>query len=188
LADTKQSLERIESPGITVVSDAAMTVASLRYFVADGGFAAAVRRHLGVDLPIDPNSIAIADRPTTLLAWRRPGECLLISPEFGLADELVTTSGGLSDGRAINLTDGTCVLRIGGHRSAELLSRMSCHGSIPLADSARATRVAELPVVLIRALSDEVLLLIDRLYVEHLMQWIRASIADFAVHSDSPSN
>lgn len=187
MADTKQSLERVEGPEITV-ADAAMTVASLRYFMPNGAFATAVRRHLGVGLPIDSNSIAITGRPTTLLVWRRPGECLLISPESGIFDELVTASGGLSDGRAIDLTDGTCVLRIGGRRSAELLSRISCHGSIPPAGSARATLVAELPVVLISALSDDILLLIDRLYVEHLMRWIRVSIADFEMHGHSPSN
>lgn len=178
MADTEQLLPRIEAPGITVVADAAMSVASLRYFMPSGAFVAVVRRHLGVDLPLDSNSIAITDRPATLLAWRRPGECLLISPDCGIVDELVAASGGFSDGRAINLTHGTCVLRIGGCRSAELFSRVGCHGSMPPPESARATRVAELHVMLIRALSDDILLLIDRLYVEHLMRWIRASIAD----------
>lgn len=182
MADGEQYLRPIEGPGITVAADSGMTVTSLRYFMPNGPFATVARRYLGVDLPLEPNAIAIADRPATVLTWRRPGECLLISPDSGIIDGIMKASGRLADGRAINLTDGTCVLRIRGSRSAELFSRIGGHDSMPPARSSRASRVAELPVILIRAQSDDMLLLVDRVYVEHLMQWLRASVADFAVH------
>jgi heterotetrameric sarcosine oxidase gamma subunit len=177
MADSDEYLNPLAAPGIAVALDPEMSVMSLRYFEPHGAFAAAVRRCLGLQLPFEPNTIEVADhRLLTLLAWRRPGECLLLSRDSAIVEDVATATVGLGDGRAINITGGACVVRIGGPQTGALLSRIGCHDSMPAPRSSRATRVADLPVVLVRTEGLDVHLLLDRVYLEHMMHWLRVSI------------
>ena len=182
MADSDAYLNPLAAPGISVALDPEMSVMSLRYFEPHGPFAAALWRCLGLQLPLEPHTIEVADpRLPTLLAWRRPGECLLLCWDSALIESVATATVGLGDGRAINITGGVCVIRIGGPETSGLLSRIGCHDSMPAPRSSRATRIADLPVVLLRTDALDVHLLVDRVYLEHMMDWLRVSIEDTGV-------
>jgi heterotetrameric sarcosine oxidase gamma subunit len=184
MADSDDYLNPFAAAGIAVALDPEMSVMSLRYFEPHGAFAAAVRRCLGLQLPFEPNAIEVADRRLlTLLAWRRPGECLLLSRDAAIIEGVATATVSLGDGRAINITGGACVVHISGPQTGELLSRIGCHDSMPAPRSSRATRVADLPVVLVRTEGLDVHLLLDRVYLEHMMHWLRVSIDDVSGRS-----
>jgi heterotetrameric sarcosine oxidase gamma subunit len=171
--------EPITAASVTVAPDAGMHVASLRYFVSDGSFAAALRRSLGLSLPLEPNSIELATAETfTLLAWRSPSEALLLSRDASLLAALSTASAGLSDGCAVDLTGGACVLQVSGTGMDDFFARIGGHDALPARRAAHASRVADLPVVLIRPETADVLMLVDRSYLAHLAEWMRRTAAD----------
>jgi sarcosine oxidase gamma subunit len=181
MAGSDDDRKPLVAPGITVALDPKMQVMSLRYFDSSGAFTAAAQRCLRLKLPFAPNAIEIREheRPA-LLAWRRPGECLLFTRDPADLEIVATATGGLIDGRAINLTGGVCVVRIAGPRTASLLARIGSHDSMPVPRSTRATRIADLPAFLVRSSGPEVYLLHDRAYLAHLMQWLRVSIDESA--------
>jgi heterotetrameric sarcosine oxidase gamma subunit len=178
------------APGITVALEPEMHVMSLRYFESRGAFAAAVQRCLGLQLPIEPNAIAITvsdHEMPTLLAWRRPGESLLLCVDPAIIEAVATTLAGLGDGRASNLTGGASVVRIAGPQTGRLLSRIAGHDPMPASRGSRAARVADLPTVLVRT-GPDVYLLFDRAFLEHMMQWLRVSIDEAVPHSSQGTN
>jgi sarcosine oxidase gamma subunit len=114
--------------------------------------------------------------------------CPLLSRDSAIVEGVATATVSLGDGRAINVTGGACVVRIGGPQTDALLSRIGCHDSMPAPRSSRATRVADLSVVLVRTEGLDVHLLLDRVYLEHMMHWLRVSIDDVAAHSTMPAS
>jgi heterotetrameric sarcosine oxidase gamma subunit len=172
----------IDAAGLRVVLDLDWRVASLRYFDPAGGFAAAVREALGCALPQPLCAAEVEDTANggrSLLAWRSPTEVLLLTQSPALFAELEPRLAGAVDGCIVDQTGGIRVVRVEGARSADLLLRLGAPTAIPAAGETRSSRLAELQVLTACSRAGELLLLVERLYTDHLLEWIRATAADF---------
>ena len=76
-------------------------------------------------------------------------------------------------------TGGMRVLRVTGPKARDLLLRLGSVTAIPALGEARSARLAELQVLTACVQAGEYLLLVDRVYANHLLGWVRATVADF---------
>ena len=169
------------SPGLRVSFDERIHVASLRYFDTSGAFSRTVSRVVGLELPnICRANVMVGDvdADRTILAWRSPTETLLLSDERTLIDQLEAEAAMHPDGCIVELTGGACVVRAGGEAVPELFNRIGGQATWPHLGEARRSRLADVPVLALQVQPGEILLALDRVYVEHLMTWIRATAAD----------
>jgi sarcosine oxidase gamma subunit len=159
-------------------------VASLRYFDRMGRFAETVHETLGIPLPQALRATARdpAGRAAGLiLAWRIPTETLLLCgdqdrPAFA---ELQQRLAGAADGSMVDQTGGIRGYRLEGQRGQDLLQRMGAITTIPGLGEARSGRLAELQVLAACVQAGEFLLWVERVYADHLIEWMRATVADF---------
>ncbi len=86
--------------------------------------------------------------------------------------------GALVDAVFIDLSDGLCVLRLGGPGTPELLSRLGAGDAVPADGGATRRRLGDLPVLVVGRGGEGVWLVVERVYREHLMGWIRDTAAD----------
>jgi heterotetrameric sarcosine oxidase gamma subunit len=169
----------IEAAGILVESMQSIQVASLRYFDASGPFAAAVRDCVGGPLPA-PLSAAAMNAPSgaqCILAWRSPTETWLLCDDpaaFAEMQEKLLSPAGCM----VNQTGGLCALRLRGAKVRDLLLRLGASASVPGVGEARSSRVADLHVLIISLEADDWILMVERVYVAHLREWIEQTIAD----------
>ena len=172
----------IECGGLRVSCEPQSQVAALRHLDAGGQFAAAVRDVLGRPLPAPLQATMIADSAGELrflLAWRSPSETLLLSREpvtFAALEARLLT---VEDGCLVEQTDGILPVRVQGTRAREILLRLASAASIPPPGAAHSLRLADLHVLAVCLQPEEYLLFVERVYVEHLMEWMRATVADF---------
>ncbi len=80
------------------------------------------------------------------------------------------------DGCVVDQTGGAWVLRASGKRVADLLSRLGGQGTHPSLGQSKRCRLGDVAISVIRVEQDELLLVVDRMYAEHLMEWIRMSV------------
>ncbi len=167
----------LEIEGLRVRCEEDWHAAALRYLNADGKFARHAAAALGQTLPaaLTFSARGATQAPDLLLAWRSPSETLLLCRDPG---PLRTVSGIEADGCCIDLTHGRCVLRIEGIRGGELVMRLGGTALDPPPGGARSGRLAEVPGLTLRLDADLLLLVVDRLYADHLLAWIRLSVAD----------
>ena len=164
------------------VTEAPLHVASLRYFDAEGSFAAAVAAATGAPLPAPLRATVVqatpADAAGLVLAWLRPTETLALceqaAPLALLTERLAEAAGG----HVVDLTGGLKAFRGRGTRVAELLSRLGSSVPPALGEAWRG-RLADVVVLAVRVRADETLLVVDRAYAEHLKGWIEATLADW---------
>src|SRR5882724_382801 len=172
----------IEIDGLSVTADRDIQVASLRYFHQAGRFAAAVREAVGRALPEPLHAFQIgsaAQGSYVILAWRSPTETLLLSSDRAAFDELERQLAATTDGCMVNQTGGICVLRAQGEKVGSLLLRLGAATAMPGLGEARSGRLAELQVLTACVQAGEFLLLVERVHANHLIEWIRATLADF---------
>ena len=172
----------IEIRGLSVRADRDVQIASLRYFHHAGRFAAAVREAVGRTLPEPLRAFQVgsaAQGSYVTLAWRSPTETLLLSNDRGAFAELERQLAAAADGCMVNQTGGICVLRVRGEQAGNLLQRLGAATAIASLGEARSGRLAELHVLTACVQSGEFLLLVERVYANHLIEWIRATVADF---------
>ena len=180
MADTRDILPCVEAPGVSVSLDRRMHVAALRYFAGDGPFAHAVRASVGASLPDRLCATYWAPLGVeSIMAWRSPTETLFLSAAAVLLEKLEADVASLRDGCLVVQTGGMCVLRASGARVADLFARMGGQGVLPPLGGARRSRLAEISALAIQVQSGESLLVVERIYAEHLMHWIRSSATDF---------
>ena len=79
----------------------------------------------------------------------------------------------------VDQSGGIRVLRVGGPRARDLLLRLGAASALPQPGEARTARLAELPVLTIGEEAGGYLLLVERVYANHLFEWIHATAADF---------
>jgi sarcosine oxidase gamma subunit len=171
----------IEIDGLSVSADRDIQIASLRYFQYAGRFAAAVREAVGRALPEPLRAFQIgsaAQGSYVILAWRSPTETLLLSNDRAAFDELGRQLAAAPDGCMVNQTGGMGVLRVRGEKAGDLLLRLGAATAIPNLGEARSGRLAELQVLTACLVSGEFLLLVERVYANHLLEWIGATAAD----------
>jgi heterotetrameric sarcosine oxidase gamma subunit len=183
MVDTLSREATIEADGLHVSVDRKVHIASLRYFDADGVFAAAVRSVVGMALP---GVLQAAMVPASsgagafILAWRSPTETLLLGIDGERFSNVVAALADAGEGCIVDQSGGLWVLRVSGERVFDLLARLGGSASAPKIGEARRSRLADVAVLALCVRPDETLLIVDRVYVDHLLTWIRESAADFA--------
>ena len=171
----------IEIDGLSVSAERDLQIASLRYFHNAGTFAAAVREAVGRALPEPLRALQVgsaAQGSYVILAWRSPTETLLLSNGRAAFDELERQLAAALDGCMVNLTGGIDVFRVRGEKAGDLLLRLGAATAIPNQGEARSGRLAELQVLTACLAPSEFLLLVERVYANHLLEWISATAAD----------
>ena len=79
----------------------------------------------------------------------------------------------------VELTGGLRIVRLTGLGIAELLCRLGGTASAPAPGEAKRSRMADVPVLAISLHAGETLLVVDRVYLPHLLGWIRETLLDF---------
>jgi heterotetrameric sarcosine oxidase gamma subunit len=168
----------VEAAGLRVEARGDLLAASLRYFDAAGSFAAAVREATGQAIPA---ALAAGFNAGSflMLAWRSPTETLLLCNDRAAFAELERRLLAAADGCMVDQTGGLRVYRVQGPRAVALLQRIGAATVVPGAGEARAGRMAELQVLTACLQTEEYLLVVERAYADHLVGWIRATVADF---------
>lgn len=184
MAEIHDSLSTIEAPGMRIFQDPGLHLASLRYFDPNDVFSRSTQALLGVPLPGVCRAICapeVASIDTTVLAWRSPTETLLLCDGPTVILQLQALVDSSNDGCVVDQTGGLLALRAQGEGITELFTRIAGHGTLPALGEARRSRMAEVPVLAIQVQLGEILLIVERVYAEHLMNWLRVSAADVEV-------
>jgi sarcosine oxidase gamma subunit len=114
-----------------------------------------------------------------ILAWRSPTETLIMTADdvaFGAVAS--RAAADRSAGYLVDQTGGLRAWQLTGARAREVLERIGSAGSIPAPGAASTGRLAELPVLVLSLREGEFVLLVERIYGEHLLGWIDATTAD----------
>ena len=108
-----------------------------------------------------------------ILAWRSPTETLIMTAD-GAAFAAVASRAAedRSAGYLVDQTGGVRAWQLAGARARDVLERIGSAGSIPALGEARTGRLAELPVLSLSVREGEFVLLVERVYSEHLLGWI----------------
>jgi heterotetrameric sarcosine oxidase gamma subunit len=170
----------LTAAGVSIDVDTRLQLGALRY-CDPADVQAALQRVTGSPVPATRRAIvtAAADGESVLLLWRGPSETLVASattaPLVALAAELATATQAC----LVDQSGGFWALRIRGPRSVDLLVRLGATTCVPQLGESLLGRLADLSVHSVRVQEEEVLLLVERLYADHLLGWIRETIADF---------
>ncbi len=167
--------------GIAVDLDRTVQIASLRYFDAVA-FSARLTSLFGCGLPDALGAVRAkfaASGEECIFLWRSPTETWLLSATSMPIAALERELAGAEDCRLIPQTGGILVLHVEGPRTADLMERLGSTASIPRAGETLTGRFADLTVTVFGVQANEVVLLVDRAYADHLRGWIREALADF---------
>lgn len=182
MAEASAVGERLAAAGIEVQADLRLCVASLRYFEANGPFTAAIRTATGTEIPGALGAVVAngtAGEAPIVLAWRSPSETLALTADRTRQARLASAVAPAAGGCLVDLTGGLRVLRVRGERIADLLSRLGGDASIPALNESRPSRLADVPAIALCVQARETLVAVDRGYSEHVLGWIRATLADW---------
>ena len=184
--DDHDMAERWTGGGVTAERDRAIQVASLRYF-DPAACAADIASALGCAPPtagrLERHGLPGSAEPFALL-WRSPGETWLLA---GTPAPIHALRRGLGTGDAawlVDLTGGIRGIHLTGTRALGVMRRLGSSLSIPRAGEARTGRFADVTVTVAGWQPDEYLLLVERVFYEHLLDWIRETLADLRPEDD----
>jgi sarcosine oxidase gamma subunit len=181
MADLTPPFLKVQAPGVHIYSDESVHVVSLRYFDRSSAFSRATTRLIGVSLPeVCHATGGTSNFGETILAWRSPTETVLLCDQASSIEQLQTEAERHSDGCMVNLTGGTSVLRLSGEAVPQLFSRMGGQGAYPEVGEARRSRLADLAVFTLQVHAGDVLVLVDLMYCEHLLNWLRAAAGELS--------
>lgn len=171
----------IDIPDLAVRPRADLKVGALRYFNAPQALPPSVAEILGGALPAPLRVVVRAAGDAGLiLAWRTPTETLVLSGDGAVFDALAQRMTAASAwGCFVELTGGLTVWEATGGRTRDLLERLGSAASMPGLGEARTSRMADLSVLAARIEEAATLLVVDRLYAEHLLGWMQVISADF---------
>lgn len=179
MASSPDESSEVEVAGLYVGAQRQVEVASLRYFDPADRFVAKVREFLGGPLPAPLGVLAESGGARFILLWRSPTETLLLSYDPAALAELDERVASEVDGCMVVQTGGIRVLRVAGPKARDLLLRLGSASAMPALGAACTGRLAELQVLSACVQAGEYLLLVERVYANHLLDWIRATVADF---------
>jgi sarcosine oxidase gamma subunit len=162
--------------GLTLDTDLPLHVATVRYFDTGSAFGAALTRAAGV---APPRPLAAAAGRGLVLAWLRPTESLALCEHGARLGELAGELAQVPGGQLVDLRGGLKALRFEGARVGEFLGRLGGFGTVPQPGEARRGRLADVPVLALCLRAEEVRLIVERVYAAHLLEWVRATLADF---------
>lgn len=177
-----QPREGVEAAGLRVTVDKTIRAASLRYFDANGPFVASACAALGIEWPgplkatVTPGS---SRGSSCVLAWRSPTETIALTTDPVRLSALESAVAGSQDGCVVDQTGGIRVLRASGERLVDLITRLGSTASLPGHGEARRSRMADIPVLAVCIDPLETWLLVERVYLDHLLGWMQVTAADF---------
>jgi len=173
----------VQATNLLVTLDQLTSVASLRHFGADGDFARAVQDVTGLRFP---KVLGIASRPSlgqgdrVMWAWRSPTEIVMLCDDNSLIKRLEGDTCLLDDGCVVDLSGAAWIVRARGPGVGDLMARMGGQNTMPRLGQACRSRLADIPVMAMQVDPVETLLLVERVYAEHLWGWIRISTSVIA--------
>jgi hypothetical protein len=167
---------RIAAADLVAVVDETIQVATLRYFTREGEVADAVRSATGMPLPA---VLEAREQAQLILAWRSPTETLCVTRSATRLAELGASLAASAEGCMVELTGGLRIVHLTGQGIADLLCRLGSRASVPHPGEARRSRMADVPVLAISLRAGETLLVVDRVFLPHLLAWIRETLLDF---------
>src|SRR5215469_16785618 len=166
---------RVTTADLVACVEETMQVATLRYFTREGSFAEGVRAFTGMALPA---LLEACEEAQVILAWRSPTETLCITRSTTRLAELGASLAASTEGCMVELTGGLRIVRLTGQRIADLLCRLGGTASVPAAGEARRSRLADVPVLALSVRAGETLLIVDRVWLPHLLAWIRETLLE----------
>jgi hypothetical protein len=173
--------EILTAMDLSVRAQVTVPAASLRYFDPAAEFALAAGRFFGEPLPLRLRAVrhaAASGDGGRVLAWRRSTETLLLAEDDTVIPRLTAQLQRFSDGCLVDQTGGVSRVTVSGNRTAQFLMRLGSAAAVPGVGESLSSRIAELTVLSLCVRPGEVLMLVDRSYLPHLMGWIRATVAD----------
>jgi hypothetical protein len=171
----------VEVSGLSIRTVKPGCIASIRFFDPAGEFMTGLAGKVGGTMPAALQAVRYADAATEsefILASRSPNETLLVSNHADALAAIDLFAEGRCDGCVVNQTGAWRVWEIAGGRAPDFMARL---GSAPLPASGETSmsRIAELTVMTLCVEAGRRLILVDRLYADHLAGWIRETLADF---------
>ena len=167
----------LQCGGLTARLEANVPAVALRYFSSAGALGDAAR---AAGAPLPPSQRAQNAGADLVLAWRSPSETLCLARSAQRLAELQQALADASDGCCVELTGALSVVHLSGERIADLLARLGGNALLPPLGGAHRGRMADVPVLTVCLRRGQVLLVIERVYAEHLWSWIRETLLDFA--------
>jgi heterotetrameric sarcosine oxidase gamma subunit len=154
--------------------DPSVRIVSLRYFDPDGAFAATLLP-LGVTLPRPLRCVVagFAAGSIDILAWRSPTESIWICDSAPRFDALRRALSATEEGYLIDQTQGRCLIRLQGAATRSLAHLGSGFAEIGVG-AVRIGRMADITVLACRPRAEEWLLIVDRLYLEHFIGYLKS--------------
>jgi sarcosine oxidase gamma subunit len=175
----------IDAAGLSIQPVASVWMAAIRFFDPAGEFVNGLAGRVGGPMPGPLQALRYAADPAgaapqsqILLASRSPNETLLLCDQAWVLAALEDFAAGRSDGCVVNQTGAYRVWEIAGDRAPDFLARLGS-ASLPALGEARMSRVAELTVMTLSVEAGSTLVLVDRLYSEHLAGWMAETLRDF---------
>ncbi len=172
----------IHVAGLSVKRLHGIHAGSLRYFDAAEPPSTALVGVLGGPLPgaLRAACHAVAGcADEIVLAWRSPTETLLVTRDATALAAVERRMAALAAvGCFIDMTGAVSVWEASGARTHDLLARLGDAAAIPALGEARTSRVAELAVMVICVHPERLLLAVERVYGEHLLDWMSETAAD----------
>ena len=171
--------------GLSIEPVAPVWIASIRFFDLAGEFASGLAGRVGGPMPGPLQALRYAGDPggampdsQILLASRSPNETLLLCNQAWVLAALEDFAAGRSDGCVVNQTGAYRVWEIAGDRASDFMSRLGS-APLPALGEASMSRIAELTVMTLCVEAGRTLLLVDRLYADHLAGWVTETLTDF---------
>jgi hypothetical protein len=184
MAHSMENSQTIARQGLIVSVDTVTRVASLRHLAPDGALSKIIRAVFGTSLPL-PLRVSVATHFDTatdvILAWRSPTETIVLTRDAAPIDAIQHAVAQLSDGCCIDRSGSFWTIRMTGMGIDGLMARLGSPESMPTPGQSIRSRVADVPVLSISTASGEVLLLVERTYAPHLLNWIQESVRDLKV-------
>jgi hypothetical protein len=175
----------VDGAGLSIHPVAPLWIASIRFFDVAGEFMRGLAGRVGGPMPGPLQALRYAGNPgeampdtQILLASRSPNETLLLCNQAWVLAAFEDFAAGRSDGCVVNQTGAYRVWDIAGERAPEFWARLGS-ASLPALGEARVSRVAELTVMTSSVEAGSTLVLVDRLYSEHLAGWMTETLRDF---------
>jgi heterotetrameric sarcosine oxidase gamma subunit len=165
----------LESKAVSAAVETTWHIGALRYVDA-AAIDAATLRLLGGALPPAGRALEAAG---LVLAWRGPRETLILAPTGAALATLATALARAERACLVDQSQGYRAILLAGPRVPDLLVRLGSSDAVPAPGEARQGRLAELRVLALALADRSMRLIVERVYVDHLLGWIRATVADF---------
>src|ERR1700722_9647106 len=164
----------VDVPSAAASVDPSVRIASLRYYDPHGAFAAALLPH-GLTLPRPLRCVVAGSAAGSIdiLAWRSPTETVWIVDSAPRLDVLRRALSATDEGCLIDQTHGRRLIRLNGGAARSLAHLGSGFAEIELG-VVRVGRMADIAVLACRPRAEEWLLIVDRLYLEHFIGYLKS--------------